>query len=534
MIHRTDILIIGSGIAGLTFALKMASSGPDGNPPRITIATKKEGSDTSTNLAQGGIAAVFSPDDTFDSHVEDTLKAGAGLCDEEAVRVLVQEGPQIVRDLIDWGVQFTRNEGGQYDLGREGGHSQRRILHAKDLTGREIERALLEQLRQHDNVTIHEQTMAVDLWTVKENRRRRCVGALVVDSDNGNVRGYLARAVLLSSGGLGQLYQHTTNPPIATGDGVAMAWRAGARIENMEFVQFHPTALYAPGKWTFLISEAVRGEGAILKTMNGETFMENYHEMGCLAPRDIVARAIDREMKRAGDPHVLLDLTHLDGDFIRDRFPNIAAQCEEYGYNITEEPLPVVPAAHYSCGGVVTDLHGETNIRGLFATGEVACTGVHGANRLASNSLLEAVVFSERAYKRISQNWKRYTAPEDDAAPELPPLDRQMPEFEPTIVAHTREELRRLMQDYVGIVRTNDRLKKARRHLDVLIKDLVPFIEQTPTWPPLVEVWNMLQTCKLIVRSAQRRKESRGLHYNLDYPQTRPDVAPRNTVLQRR
>lgn len=528
MIRTTDFLVLGSGIAGLTFALRMAEFGS------VTVLTKKEGRNTSTNLAQGGIAAVMSPLDTFESHVKDTLAAGAGLCNEKAVWILVKEGPGIVRDLIDWGVQFTLDREGDFDLHREGGHTRSRILHARDLTGREIERALLDQLRRHPRVTVHEHTMGVDLWTAGEGDARRCIGALTLNCDTNEVVGYLARMVLLATGGLGLVYLHTTNPPIATGDGVAMAYRIGARIANMEFVQFHPTTLYDTSDETFLISEAVRGDGGILRLTTGETFMENYHEMGCLAPRDVVARAIDREMKRTGTEYVYLDVTHRDPAELYERFPTIAAHCRERGIDIAHDMIPVVPSAHYACGGVMTDLNGETNIHGLYATGEVACTGVHGANRLASNSLLEAVVFSERASKRVSRRLDLYPMPDPSLAPRDVQHQADHPEFEPVIINHCRQELQRLMWDYVGIVRTNDRLRLARRRLDVLRREIQPLAERGKLHAPLTEVWNMLQVAELVVRSALRRKESRGLHFNADLPDPVRSGKARNTVLYRR
>ncbi|MBN2288028.1 MAG: L-aspartate oxidase, partial [Candidatus Glassbacteria bacterium] len=447
-IYQADFLVIGSGIAGLSFALK-ASYYSD-----VLIITKKENYESNTNYAQGGIASVMDPSDTFDSHVEDTLVCGAGLCRREAVEVLVREGPDRVRELINWGVRFTRSQKDpdRLSLGREGGHSQRRIVRADDLTGHEVERALLEELKSRRNVHFFEDHVAVDLITrpTGGDYRRRCLGAFALERHTGRIKAFLARVTFLASGGCGRVYLHTTNPSIATGDGIAMAYRAGARVANLEFIQFHPTALYHhDDERAFLISEAVRGEGAILRKISGETFMERYHTMGCLAPRDVVARAIDREMKLSGDKHVLLDLSSIGTERIRRRFPNITAECLKRGLDITKEPIPVVPSAHYVCGGVTTNVHAQTTIEALLAAGETACTGVHGANRLASNSLLEALVFANRAVGRAILLIDRF------AQETIDPASYQLgkvvtAQYDGVFISHSREILRMTMWDYVG------------------------------------------------------------------------------------
>ncbi len=529
MNHQSDFLIIGSGIAGLSFALKAAELGS------VTLITKKERAESNTNYAQGGIAAVMSPEDSFDLHIQDTLKTGVGLCHPDAVRLLVTEGPERLKELIATGVEFTTS-GGRLDLGREGGHSRNRIVHAHDHSGAEVEQALLHAVANHPRITVFENHLAVELITghhLGEQRLRggaiHCWGAYALDVQSGIVKTFVASWTILCSGGLGQVYLHTTNPKIATGDGVAMAYRAGARIGNMEFIQFHPTALYNSGSPVFLISEAIRGFGGILKTQNGEEFMHRYDGRGSLAPRDIVARAIDTELKRRGEEYVLLDLRHLSPEAVSSHFPLIYSTClSRYKLDITKEPIPVVPAAHYSCGGVVTDLAGRTSIDHLYACGEVAMTGVHGANRLASNSLLEALVFSHRAFLDI-----RDSPREHQPIPPIPPWDDSgtFDAEEWVLIEHDRREIQESMWDYVGIVRSNVRLERARIRLKMIGEEIEQFYKRTRVIEPLIELRNLATVANLIIRSAIDRKESRGLHYNTDYPGTDDRRCLRDTVI---
>jgi L-aspartate oxidase len=540
-----DFLVLGSGIAGLTFALKVAPHG------RVAIITKKHRAESNTNYAQGGIAAVTSKEDSFELHVRDTLEAGAGLCKEQVVRTIVQEGPACIAELIELGMKFSEREvpgpsgSRELDLGREGGHSKRRILHAKDVTGREIERALLSAVAQRPNIQVFENHCAIDLITTQKLggtgvlpvasqtpgslRHNRCLGVYVFDKQTGKVWTFCARAVLLATGGCGKVYLYTTNPDIATGDGVAMAYRAGAAVANMEFIQFHPTCLYHPKAKSFLISEAVRGEGGVLKTVEGDEFMEKYHPLKSLAPRDVVARAIDSEMKKSGAEHVLLDITHKPAEFIIERFPNIHQTCLRHGIDITKEPIPVVPAAHYQCGGVLTNVDGETEIAGLYAVGEVACTGLHGANRLASNSLLEALVVAHRAAMRV-------------VASPLPAAEVKVPLWqsgkatdpdEMVVVSHNWDEIRRLMWDYVGIVRTNKRLQRAQKRIANLQEEIQDYYWDFIVTSDLLELRNIATVAELIVTSALQRTESRGLHYNLDYAHPDPAWAQKDTVLRK-
>jgi len=523
-----DFLVIGSGIAGLTFALKVAKVGS------VAIITKKQSAESNTNYAQGGIAAVMAKDDSFELHVRDTLEAGAGLCREDVVRTIVSEGPALVRELIEFGVRFTEQENarGQFDLGREGGHTRRRVLHAGDITGREIERALLAVVAANKNIAVLEHMLVVDLITTQKlglSGPNRCLGCYVLDEKRNVVEAFAGGVTLLATGGSGKVYLYTSNPDIASGDGVAMAYRAGASVANMEFIQFHPTCLYHPKAKSFLISEAVRGEGAILRGRDGEPFMNRYHPMADLAPRDIVARAIDAEMKKTGADFVNLDITHKAPEFVKKRFPNIYARCLELGYDMTKEPLPVVPAAHYQCGGVVTDVDGETDLEGLLAAGEVACTGLHGANRLASNSLLEALVVAHRASRVAMESISQIKSRVSDL-PAWESGSAADPD-ELVVVTHNWDEIRRLMWDYVGIVRTDKRLLRARARIQNLQREINQFYWDYKVTPDLIELRNLAMVAELIVESALLRKESRGLHYSLDYPDLLPEA--RDTVLRR-
>ena len=526
-----DILVIGSGVGGYTFALKAARLAD------VILITKKDSVESATNYAQGGIASVASPDDAITLHVEDTLQGGAGLCHENAVQLVVEQGPERIRELMEWGVDFTR-EHGQLSLAREGGHSRARIVHRADHTGKEVEKVLTSLAKETGRIQVLEHHLAIDLLVSPKVRAGepvddgiRCFGAYVIDKKNETVKMILARAVVLASGGAGLVYQHTTNPSIATGDGIAMAWRAGAKMGNLEFMQFHPTALYERTEHTeerrFLISEAVRGFGAVLRTSDGETFMERYHPQKELAPRDIVARAIDAEMKKRGDECVYLDGTHLSASALRNRFPHIYETCLERGLDITKEPIPVVPAAHYMCGGVVTDLQARTSLRGLFAVGEVAMTGVHGANRLASNSLLEAIVFAHEAASECEQ-WLKDAPPPPQAEPWSDEGTINQEEW--VLISHDRQEIQRLMWDYVGIVRSDFRLRRAERRIRLLEREIMEFYWRTKVTEPLIELRNLALVARLIVHCALHRRESRGLHFTTDYP-NRNDVQYQNDTL---
>ncbi len=534
MEYRTNFLVIGSGIAGLSFALKAAEMG------RVAIVTKKAKAESTTNYAQGGIASVIAPDDSFESHIRDTLVAGAGLCHKDAVEVLVKEGPARIDELIRIGVEFTMRNG-KLDLGREGGHSRNRIVHARDLTGKEIERALLANVMEHPNIQMFENHIAIDLITEhqlglqEKAEGKHCWGAYVLDVEKNQVKTFLANVTMLATGSLGQVYLHTTNPDIATGDGIAMAYRAGAAVANMEFIQFHPTTLYhaatmSNSTTSYLISEAVRGFGAVLVNRDGNEFMQKYDQRGSLAPRDIVARAIDGELKRSGDECVYLKLTHLESQEIKERFPNIYQRCLEYKIDMTRELVPVVPAAHYSCGGVQTDLIGRTTIHNLYACGEVSMTGVHGANRLASNSLLEAVVFSHRAIEDVRSRQVTY-----GDIPSVPSWDESgtFNSEEWVLIAHNRREIQQLMWDYVGIVRSNLRLERAHRRILLILDEVMTFYKKTKITEALIELRNLAIGADLIIRSALIRKESRGLHYTTDYPAKDDARWLNDTVFQR-
>jgi L-aspartate oxidase len=533
MASSYDVLVIGSGIAGLSFALKVAEAGHT-----VAVITKKNRAESNTNYAQGGIACVTSEADDFELHVHDTLEAGDGLCNEAVVREIVREGPGCIQELATLGVAFSRLDDGRPSLGKEGGHSKRRILHVKDLTGKAIEEALVHATAHHPRITVLEHHLAIDLITTtklsREQRQRvrgpdRVVGLYALDVHRGVVVTFSARAVMLATGGVGQVYQYTTNPDIATGDGIAMAYRAGVAIANMEFIQFHPTALYTRDNERFLISEAVRGEGAILRNTAGEAFMSQYHPQADLAPRDVVARAIDAEMKRSGARYVWLDITGRPADELRERFPTIYDACARHGIHIEKDLIPVVPAAHYLCGGVRTNLAAETSLPGLYACGEVACTGLHGANRLASNSLLEAVVLAHRGSHSVTQ----YLGGKKPAAVPLPDWvdgDAHNPD-ERVVLSHNWEELRRTLWDYVSIVRTTKRLQRARKRVHYLEKEIHEYYWNFKVEPSLLELRNLVQVAELIIECALQRQESRGLHYSLDYPDKLPRA--RDSVVQR-
>lgn len=528
-----DFIVVGSGAGGLTAALKAARHG------RVLVLTKRTAEDSNSAWAQGGIACVQSDEDSFDRHVQDTLIAGAGLCKEDAVRTIVNEGPARIAELVDLGVEFDQREVDghlEFDLTREGGHSKRRILHHHDTTGKEISDRLVAAARQEPNITLLEQHYAIDLITTAKLgfvSEDRVLGLYALNEATGEVETYRSDRVILATGGCGRVYQYTTNPKVATGDGVAMAWRAGASVEDMEFIQFHPTCLYHPQKRSFLITEALRGEGAVLVGKDGKEFMQKYDPRGSLAPRDIVARAIDHEIKRTGGPCVYLDITSKPADFIISHFPNIYQTCLSVGIDMTKEPIPVVPAAHYQCGGVKTDINGATTLRGLCAVGEVGCTGLHGANRLASNSLLECVVIAHKAVEFLIHKMPMGKAQEQQY--QIPPWqsgDAQDID-EIVVIYHNWDEIRRLMWDYVSIVRTTKRLQRAAARLRNLKREVQEFYWHFRVTSEVLELRNLVETASLIVDSAIRRHESRGLHYTLDYPETDNSKPPVRTVLRR-
>lgn len=526
---RTDVLVLGSGIAGLVAALECSEWGD------VVIVTKKERSESNTNYAQGGIASVLGADDSPDLHVQDTLGAGDGLCHGDVVDLVVREGPPLVRRLLEMGVDFSRNEGGDLALGREGGHSRRRIVHASDQTGREIERALLAAVAARPNIRIFEHHLAVDL--IIESRllglgrppagQETCWGVYVYDGRSGLVQPFAAAVTILATGGCGKVYRYTTNPDIATGDGMAMAWRAGATLGNLEFVQFHPTCLYHPDARSFLISEAVRGEGAVLRTLDGTAFMKRYDPRADLAPRDIVARAIDNEMKLRGESHVVLDATGLGDARLAERFPHIVSTCRHHGIDPAVTPIPVVPAAHYMCGGVTTDQQGRTDVARLLAVGEVAHTGLHGANRLASNSLLEALVFAARTAATARPLVQDGRVPRP--APWVAPAGQERKEK--VIVDHNWDSVRGLMWDYVGIVRSDERLKSALARLGLIREEVDRFYRRFEVDADLIELRNIALVAELIIRSALAREESRGLHYTQDHPRRDDARFARDTQL---
>jgi L-aspartate oxidase len=539
---KTDFLIIGSGVAGLTFALKVADHGS------VAIVTKKGVMDTNTAQAQGGIASVFGKLDSFDLHIRDTLVAGDGLCNREVVEMVVRNGPERIRELIDMGVRFNlaerqrdKGEDLNLDLGREGGHSEKRIIHAEDMTGKELERVLVDHVKRNPNIKLYENHIAIDLITFSTRMKRGqvttthedfCCGAYVLDRDTNQVKTFGAEITLLATGGSGKVYLYTSNPDIAAGDGIAMAYRAGATAANLEFVQFHPTCLYHPDAKNFLISEAVRGEGGTLIDSAGNAFMEKYDPLKDLACRDVVARAIDRELKKSGDDSVFLDISHKDSEFIKKRFPNLYRQCLSFGIDMTKEPIPVVPAAHYMCGGVVTDICGRTDIKKLYAVGETACTGLHGANRLASNSLIEALVYAHQAAKQavVEMNTSDFkSTPELFLWDEVGTSDSD----ELIMVSHNWDEIRRFMWNYVGIVRSNKRLERAWRRIEIIQKEIQDYYWNFKVTPDLIELRNLAMVAELIVRCAMHRKESRGLHYNIEYPHRDDKRWQKDTVVRR-
>ncbi|HLY96181.1 MAG TPA: L-aspartate oxidase [Sideroxyarcus sp.] len=519
---RFDTLIIGSGLAGLSLALKLADR------QKVAVITKKALLDGASAWAQGGIAAVLSPNDSLDEHIHDTLVAGAGLCDPETTRFVVERGAAAINWLISQGVPFSRDVGSDsgFHLTREGGHSHRRIIHATDATGRAVQETIAAKARAHPNITLLERHIAVDLITGNKLGRNdnRCYGAYALNSLNDEVVTIAAQNTVLATGGAGKVYLYTTNPDTATGDGIAMGWRAGCRVSNMEFIQFHPTCLYHPHAKSFLISEAVRGEGGILKLPDGTRFMPWHDERAELAPRDVVARAIDFEMKKRGLDCVYLDISHQPVEFLREHFPTIYSRCLALGIDISKQPIPVVPAVHFTCGGVMTDLHGRTDVNGLYAIGETACTGLHGANRLASNSLLECLVFAEAASQDILDK-----APAQ--MPELPQWDESLvtDADETVVISHNWEELRRFMWDYVGIVRTTKRLQRAQHRIRLLHEEINEYYRNFHVSADLLELRNLVMTADLIVQSALSRHESRGLHFSKDYPKMLPEAIP--TVL---
>lgn len=519
--YHYDVLIVGSGAAGLTLALNLP------NTTRIAVLSKVEIWEGSTFYAQGGISAALDKKDSFDSHIQDTLIAGAGLCHEDAVRFVVERGPECIHWLEEMGVSFTQvtNKKGKTlpHLTREGGHSHRRVIHADDATGKEVQSSLLTKVRNSKNIDTYEHHNAIDLITLAKlgHKSNRCIGAYVLDTQKHTVDTYLAPSVVLATGGASKVYLYTSNPDSSSGDGIAMAWRAGCRVANMEFMQFHPTVLYHPEARSALISEAVRGEGGHLLLPSGERFMHRFDKREELAPRDIVARAIDHEMKRLGAKSLYLDISHKSADFITSHFPNIYATCLEYGHDMTKEPIPIVPAAHYTCGGVVTDHRGATDLPGLYAIGETSMTGLHGANRMASNSLLECLVFAKSAAVDII---KRQSEPQSETGFQVPQWDESqvIDSDEEVVVTHNWDELRRFMWDYVGIVRTNKRLARAKHRVDLLTQEINEYYQNFRITSDLLELRNLVVVANLIIRSAQTRHESRGLHYTLDYPDTLP------------
>jgi L-aspartate oxidase len=528
--YQHDVLVIGSGASGLSLALQLAERAS------VAVLSKSVLSEGATFYAQGGVSAVLDTCDSIDSHVQDTLHTGAGLCNEDIVRFVVEHGRESIQWLTDLGVNFTKvvDADGSVDfhLHKEGGHSHRRIIHASDSTGRAIETTLESKVREHSNIELFEYRTAIDLITSEKTGQsspvNKCLGAYVYDEAESTVEVFKAKFVILATGGVGKVYLYTSNPDICTGDGIAMAWRAGCSIANMEFIQFHPTCLYHPDARSFLVSEALRGEGAKLLLANGERFMHRFDERAELAPRDVVARAIDHEMKKTGSECVYLDISHKSKDFIISHFPNIYQKCLCFGFDLAEQAVPVVPAAHYTCGGVVVDVHGRTDISGLYAIGEVTNSGLHGANRMASNSLLECVVYAHSAFRDIKTR-----LPETEMPGQIPEWDESQvtDSDEEVVVSHNWDEIRRFMWDYVGIVRTTKRLHRAQSRVRLLQKEIMEYYGNFRVTNDLIELRNLVTVAELIIRSALLRKESRGLHYSLDYPELDDSQAPQNTVL---
>ena len=530
-VHKSDFLIIGGGISGLVFALKIADLG------KTTVVVKTKVNHGNSLMAQGGIAAAISDGDSFEKHIEDTLYAGAGLCRKDIVEKVISQGPDRIEDLINYGVNFDLESNKEFSLHKEGGHSQRRILHVNDLTGKAIHDQLLAKVLAHPNIEIVEEHMAIDLITRKSIDPNYfdqdvCLGAYVLDKNIERVTTFLSKSTVLATGGAGKVYLYTSNWSGATGDGIAMSYRAGCRVSNLEFIKFHPTCLFHPHSRNFLISEALRGEGAQLINSKGESFMNNYHPMGSLAPRDIVARSIDAEMKTSGDDHVFLDATHLTKQFLQSHFPAIFQRCLELSIDISEQPIPVVPAAHYLCGGVLTDINGRTDLDGLFALGETACTGLHGANRLASNSLLECVVFPHNAANYLRNNLERFKVYSDKISPWN--YRKSTDEDELIVISHMWDEIRRLMWNYVGIVRTNRRLRRAQSRLRNISSEFVEYYSNFRINSDIAELRNIALVADLTVECALRRHESRGIHYNLDFPVALKHSAhPQDTILDK-
>lgn len=522
MIKKYDFLVIGSGIAGMSFALKVAHKG------KVAILCKTQMEEANTHYAQGGVASVTKPTDKFEDHVIDTLIAGDGICDEKVVRQVIEGAPEQIKQLVSWGVDFDKNESGDYDLHKEGGHSDFRILHHKDNTGEEIQDSLIETVKKHPNIDIYDQHFAIEIITqhhlgqlVKHTTPNiECYGAYVLDIRTNHVHTFLAKVTMIATGGIGNIYQTTTNPPVATGDGISMVYRAKGLVDDMEFVQFHPTALYHPGdRPSFLITEAMRGYGGILRNKKGEAFMDKYDPRGSLAPRDVVARAIDKEMKKTGDECVFLDVTHKDPEVTKREYPMIYSKCLSYGIDITKDYIPVAPAAHYFCGGIKVDLNARTSINHLYAAGECSCTGLHGANRLASNSLIEAIVYADVAAKDALKLISSLTW--NDAVPEWNDEGTSLNE-EMVLITQSEKEVNQIMQNYVGIVRSNLRLKRAFDRLELLYKETESLFQRSVVNKEICELRNIINTAYLVIKFAQARKESRGLHYTIDYP-TRND-----------